>query len=106
MYGILVNDGISDGDIMSLPIMSKSLYERIGYIYHPEFFSLFADNALLDVVKKLDCLIDCRHLLFEHMHYIVGKAPKDATYERENSHYAYTNGKMIYDKLKKRGYDL
>ena len=106
MYGILVNDGISDGDIMSLPIMSKSLYERIGYIYHPEFFSLFADNALLDVVKKLDCLIDCRHLLFEHMHYIVGKAPKDATYERENSHYAYTSGKMIYDKLKKRGYDL
>lgn len=106
MYGILVNDGISDGDIMSLPIMSKTLYERIGYIYHPEFFSLFADNALLDVVKKLECLIDCRHLLFEHMHYIVGKSKIDETYQRENSNYAYTNGKLVYDKLKARNYDL
>ena len=106
MYGILVNDGISDGDIMSLPILSKKLYERIGYIYHPDFFSLFADNALLDVVKKLDCLIDCRHLLFEHMHYIVGKSKIDETYQRENSGYAYTNGKIVYDKLKARNYDL
>lgn len=106
MYGILVDDGISMGDIMSLPILSKKLYERIGYIYHPDFFSLFADNALLDVVKKLDCLIDCRHLLFEHMHYIVGKSKIDETYQRENSGYAYTNGKIVYDKLKARNYDL
>ena len=107
-YGILINDGISGatGDIMSLPIISRKLYLKLGYLYHPDFFSLFADNALLDVCKKLDCLIDARDLLFKHHHYTVGLSQKDATYSRENSLSAYNMGVKAYEALKARNYDL
>lgn len=106
LYAILVNDGISKGDILSIPILSKALYDKLGYIYHPEFFSLFADNALLDVCKKLNCLIDARDILFQHHHYINGKAIFDETYQKENSKYAYEYGKLVYKKLKERNFDL
>lgn len=106
MYAILVNDGISNGDILSIPILSKQLYDKLGYIYHPEFFSLFADNALLDVCKKLNCLIEARDILFQHNHYINGKAIFDETYQKENSKYAYEFGKLTYQKLKDRNFDL
>lgn len=107
-YGILINDGISAQtlSIMSLPIVSRKLYERLGYLYHPDFFSLFADNALLDVCIKLDCLIDARDLVFQHHHYTVGLSQKDATYDRENSLSAHNIGVKAYENLKQRNYDL
>lgn len=108
MYGVLINDGITgiNTPIMSLPIISKTLYQRIGYIYHPEFFSLWADNALLDVVNLLNCKIDATDLIFEHHHYSVGKSKKDHTYARENSSQAHKMGQATYHRLKARNYDL
>lgn len=104
---ILIDDGIcTAGDILSLPIINRALYERLGYIYHPDFFSLFADNALLEVAKKLNCLIDARYLLFQHLHYTVGLSKNDATYQHENSTYAYEMGKIAIEKLRLRNYDL
>lgn len=107
-YGILIDDGISaqSMSIMSLPIVSRKLYQRLGYLYHPDFFSLYADNALLDVCVKLDCLIDARDLLFQHHHYSVGLSKHDATYARENSRDAHSIGVRAYEALKARNYDL
>lgn len=107
-YGVLINDGITgkNTQIMSLPIISRSLYKRLGYIYHPEFFSLWADNALLDVVKILNCMIDATDLIFEHHHYSVGKSKVDTTYKRENSKEAHSIGQAAYHRLKERNYDL
>jgi len=108
MYGVLINDGITgiSTQIMSLPIISRSLYVRLGYIYHPDFFSLWADNALLDVVNILNCKIDATELLFEHYHYSVGKSKRDHTYDRENSYNAHTVGQAAYKRLKERNFDL
>jgi glycosyltransferase involved in cell wall biosynthesis len=108
MYGVLINDGITgvDTQIMSLPIISKTLYQKIGYIYHPEFFSLWADNALLDVVNLLNCKIHATDLIFEHYHYSVGKSKRDHTYDRENSKQAHTLGQAAYRRLKERNFDL
>lgn len=107
-YGILINDGISAASlsIMSLPILSRKLYLKLGYLYHPDFFSLYADNALLDVCIKLDCLIDARDLVFQHHHYSVGLSKHDATYARENSRQAHNMGVNAYEALKARNYDL
>jgi len=106
LYAIHVNDGISKGDILSIPIISKMLYQKLGYVYHPEFFSLFADNALFDTCKILNCLIDANDILFQHHHYINNKAVYDETYQKENSKYAYESGKLLYQKLKERNFDL
>ena len=104
---ILINDGICEaGDILSLPIINRTLYDKLGYIYHPSFFSLFADNALLEVSERLGALINARHIIFQHKHYTVGLSQEDETYRHENSSTAYNIGKSAIEKLRLNNYGL
>lgn len=49
-------------DLITLPIIGRVLYQRFGYIYHPEYRSEFCDNEQTQVFKKLGVLthIDSR----------------------------------------------
>jgi len=38
------NDGNTDGELITFSILGKRLYERFGYIYHPDYKSLYCDN--------------------------------------------------------------
>lgn len=100
-YALMIDDCINGNQsgCMTLPILSKAAYEQLGHIYNPVYFSMFADNELHDVCKKNGWLI-YSDLKFEHRHFINGKNPKDATYERENSTQAYNMGKKIYEQRK------
>lgn len=100
-YAFMIDDCINGNKsgCMTLPILSRSAYDQLGHIYNPIYFSMFADNELHDVCKKNGWLI-YSDLKFEHRHFINGKNPKDATYERENSKQAYDMGKKIYEQRK------
>lgn len=100
-WAIMIDDTINGNQsgCMTLPILSRSAYEQLGHIYNPVYFSMFADNELHDVCKKNGWLI-YSDLKFEHRHFINGKNPRDATYNRENSNEAYNMGKKIYEHRK------
>ena len=43
-------DGIKkDGEVLTLPILNRLLYNELGYIYFPEYTGLFADNDLAEL---------------------------------------------------------
>ena len=44
-FALLVHDGY-EGRIMTLPIVGRVLYARLGYIYHPAYFSMYCDDDL------------------------------------------------------------
>lgn len=102
-----VKDGYSDanGDIMSIPIMNRLAYEKLGYIYHPDYFSMFADNDLFETAKKQGWLIES-DLMFEHLTPYAGKNAFDATYERENSKEAYRLGQATFNRRKSEGFPI
>lgn len=97
---LLVNDGINYGGKtrMALPILTKKLYDRLGYIYYPQYTGLFADDDLKEVCQKLGVLKTVQHLLFQHNHYVNGKAMMDDTYKRHNTQMSFNLGQQILAK--------
>ena len=88
---VLVHDGIF-GRIMTLPILGIEIYRRLGYVYHPDYFSMFSDDDLTCTVERLGKLVDARHLVFPHRHYKIGASALDETYARQNSNTAWWSG--------------
>lgn len=94
---VLVHDGI-DGRIMTLPILGRTLYETLGYVYHPAYVSMFCDDDLTHTAAAMGRLVDARHLVFPHRHYSVGSSALDATYARQNSNAAWWHGWRVIEK--------
>jgi glycosyltransferase involved in cell wall biosynthesis len=94
---VFVHDGL-DAKRMTLPILTRRLYERLGYVYHPDYFSMFADDDVTGAAAAMGRLLDARHLTFVHRHYSAGLAPSDATYERQNDRRAFWLGWRVYEK--------
>ncbi len=91
-------------DVLTIPIMNRALYERLGYFWHREYRSMFVDQDLYHVCKNNDWLMSARNLIFEHEHYSVGKAPKDATYMRSDAN--WVSGQATYMKRKMEGFKI
>jgi glycosyltransferase involved in cell wall biosynthesis len=96
---VLVHDGI-DGRILTLPILGRDLYQQLGYVYHPDYFSLYCDDDLTRSTELLGKLVDARHLLFPHRHYSIGATPLDGTYLRGNDRAAWQRGRRTFEQRK------
>jgi len=92
---IQVHDSIRS-DILTIPIMNRLAYDKLGYIYNPKYISLYADNDLMMVAKKNNMYYVHDDIRFDHRHYSVGKSQLDYTYKRENSNTAYDHGKRLF----------
>jgi hypothetical protein len=94
-----VDDGITNfSRIMTIPIINRQLYEVLGYVYHPAFVSMWADNHLYEVVSIKGKIVIVEDV-FQHNHYINGKRKKDATDNNHGSTEKYNEGKVIFDNL-------
>lgn len=91
-----VDDGIQDR-VFTITIMSRSYYERLGYMYHPGYMSMFADNDLTEQAKADGVVVPARHLLFRHNHPVAGRAQMDATYARQGSSTAWKHGEALFN---------
>ena len=100
-----IHDSIRD-DIMTLPIMNRAAYDKLGYLYHPSYISMFADNDLAETAKVHNMYYRSKIVGFEHKHWVNGKAQKDATYERESSSVAWQLGQKVYDQRKAGGFQI
>lgn len=90
--------------VLTIPIMNRQLYERLGYFWHPEYKSMFVDEDLYWTAKKLGALKMCPHLKFEHCHVSVGKAEDDETYRRSSSN--WKQGEAVFNRRKKLNFPI
>jgi hypothetical protein len=90
--------------VLTIPIMNRALYERLGYFWHPEYKSMFVDCHLHEVVKKNGWLKLAPHLKFPHNHVSVGKAQDDETYRRSAAN--WEQGKALFAKHKAMGFPV
>ena len=93
-----------DVPVLTIPIMNRALYERLGYFWHPEYKSMFCDEHLYWVSRKLGALKFAPHLKFEHQHVSVGKSEDDDTYR--NSAKNWEQGKALFAKHKALGFPV
>lgn len=100
---VLVDDGLG-ARTMTLPIIDRIYYQRFGYLYFPGYAHMFCDNDLEEVSRRLGKLLDARHLLFPHRHFIIGAAPHDQTYVRAGK--SWGSGSLMYAQRQARDFDL
>ena len=100
---VFVDDGIG-AKTMTLPIVDRAFYQRTGYVLFPGYRHMFCDNDLEEVSRRLGKLIDAKHLLFPHRHYIIGAAAYDKTYHHSGN--SWGRDARLFTKRHVRDFDL
>jgi glycosyltransferase involved in cell wall biosynthesis len=90
--------------VLTIPIMSKELYDHLGYFWHPDFRSMFCDEQLYWKVKINGWLHLAPELKFPHEHPSNGKAANDETYIRSSKN--WDHGKAMFAKHKASNFTL
>jgi len=98
---LAVSDGHRTDDLLCMAILTRARYNQQGYLFHPEFFSMFSDNWFSYCAFRDGVVIDARdRITFEHLHPAFGKAEMDETYARSNDAKQYEEGAATFTKLK------
>lgn len=72
---VKTSDGLQPW-LITLPIVGRQYYERLGHIYPPHILHMFADTWMTHVADLLDKKLEL-NIPFEHLHFSVGKSQKD-----------------------------
>lgn len=98
IYLLKVDDCIQpfDQKVLTIPIMSKTLYDMLGYFWYPEYKSMWCDVDLWHITK--DYHIYRPDLKFNHNHWVKhGKI--DETYKKTEGN--WQQGKQIFERRSK-----
>jgi hypothetical protein len=98
-----MKDDYAKERVCTVSIIGRKYYQRDGYIYHPDYYSMWCDDEATEAAKVRGCYIDVPGEI-EHLHYTNGsKAKKDELYWRNDT---YNADKAVFEQRKARGFDL
>jgi hypothetical protein len=103
--GILwFNDGHQGDNLNTLCVFGRAMYESFGYIYHPDYKSLFCDTELTDLCrgKLVDKCLYVPYCIIRHEHPGTGYAQNmDALYDRNQKFW----NEDMYTYIRRKTYD-
>lgn len=62
-------DGYQKENLITLSILGRRLYDHFGYIYHPDYKSLYCDNEFTQEVYRIGRVKYIDNLIIKHEHY-------------------------------------
>lgn len=72
------NDGFQGQRLNTLSILGKKFYERFGYIYNPDYESLYCDAEFTCIIKQLNRYVYSDMVIIKHQQYsIINEKPDD-----------------------------
>lgn len=74
-------------NLMTYSIIGRNYYLRDGYVYHPDYISLWCDNEAMQVAKMRGKYKFIPEPIFEHRHPVWQKAPYDIQYQVQGGYY-------------------
>jgi len=80
-------DGHVNELLPTMSIMGREYYNRFGYIYHPDYASLWCDNEAMDVAIELGKYKYSNVQIFDHLHPAWGHGVADAQLIRTQNYY-------------------
>lgn len=99
------NDGYAGFKLNTLVICGSKYYSRFGYLYCPEYKSLFCDNEFMDVANRLGRQIYFNHVIIKHEHPANNSNIKsDSLYAINDKH--WDEDKKTYESRKFKDYDV
>ena len=86
--------------IAVMPILSRTRYNKLGFVFHPLYESMFADNDFLAHAQQDNVVIEAKHLLFPHRHPFNDDIPVDQwsdEYKAQNRPLAFQIGQAVFE---------
>lgn len=90
------NDGLQGKNLNTLCILGKKYYDRFGYIYYPEYKSLYCDNEFTEISMKLGKCVYIDTIIIKHFHYSVFPNLIDDLYIKNDNY--LNEDKLLWDK--------
>ena len=88
-------------NIMVAPILFRSRYERLGYVFYPSYESMYADNDFAEHAqfdyREGRCVIIIGNFVLEHRHPFFQPEKMDDAYRAGNHPEAYELGRKLLD---------
>ena len=97
-------DGYVNERLATMSIMGKDYYKRFGYIYHPDYASLWCDNEAQDEAIRLGCYKYVNEHIFTHEHPAWTGEKPDA--QLEHTQKFYRQDERTYRKRKALNFPL
>lgn len=94
------NDGRAGRKLLTLSILGRKLYDEFGYIYHPDYISLWCDNEFMDVVKQMNKYVFVDRIIIKHDW--IDYTGTDSLHKRNESFFG--KDKQTYLKRKAKGF--
>lgn len=95
-----------DYELISHPVMSRGLYSRLGYMFYPEYESMFGDDDLTELCAKMNVICNARHIQFRHENPLFTNAPQDAVFQYTNRQEAYDAGRATLARRRAENFGL
>jgi hypothetical protein len=94
---VWVYDGFQNGSLNTLNIFGRVRYEKWGYMYYPEYKSLFCDNEVTDWCKDhpMQCTV-IPTVLIKHDHPLATGKGFDELYTKNQA--GYNDDKRLYER--------
>jgi hypothetical protein len=93
-----------DNELFIPQILTRARYQRLGYMFHPSYITGYGDDEFTAHARFDGCVIDARHIRFEHKHPTLGTAETDPTYEHQNQAEWMTFGKKNFIRRLRAGF--
>jgi len=100
------NDGYQGENLITLSILGRSLYDYFGYIYHPDYKSLYCDAEFTEQVQSLGRIKYIDKLIIKHEHYGESGNSNSGDLDLSAKKTLWYSGRdqFVYEDRKKRGF--
>jgi len=93
-------------NICVLSILTRKRYDRFGYLFYPQYESMFCDTEFTEVAYREGRVIDAKHILMEHMHPDCNKRPRDDFDTNHASTARWQRGEMLFNYRSHKGFPV
>lgn len=100
------NDGNTNGELITFSILGRELYNHFGYIYHPDYKSLYCDNEFTEEVRRLNKEAYIDKIIISHEHWSVKGTENHNQVDiavHKTLHYSGRDN-VVYEQRKKLGF--
>jgi len=98
-YACHVADTFRDDDLICHPILSRALYEKRGYVFHPRFYGVFCDNDFTLRTSLETTIHKLPSLMWRHDHPLARTRPEDDIVKLQNTQTAHEYGFQMMSRL-------
>jgi hypothetical protein len=80
------------------PVLTRAAYEKLGYLYPPEFESMYCDNWFSAYHRKYSGFEISRDRFWSHLHHTTHQVAEDEVMRRHEAPERYARGRATLEK--------